>query len=114
MINVSCPICGFALEPKPAGNLACDCGFLARNLYQVERVRDKIKRAAEIAGRTERIRAMGMEPVVCGKNADGASVLVGYIPADAPKVEARADGSTNFGDVPHGTYALIPVKEDNK
>lgn len=30
---------------------------------------------------------------------------------DAPRVEARADGSTTFGDIEPGSYALIPVKE---
>ncbi len=83
-MEISCPICGDTLANSPAG-LACMCGFTARNVYQAERVRAKIERAARMAGSTARVNALhdtpGARVLAVGTNAGGAAVVVGYIPA---------------------------------
>ena len=85
----TCPVCGDNLTPKPCGNLACVCGFVAMSPLQVERIYQKIDRAARMAASGARLDAVrngdlpGARVCACGKNADGASVLVGYIPATA-------------------------------
>lgn len=84
-VSLSCPICGETLEPQRAGNVRCVCGFVAMNALQVQRVRDKIGRAARMASSTARVNAMhetpGARVLAVGTNADGAAVLVGFIPA---------------------------------
>ena len=87
--NRTCPVCGDNLTPKPCGNLACVCGFVAMSPLQVERIYQKIDRASRLAASGARLDAVrngdlpGARVCACGKNADGASVLVGYIPATA-------------------------------
>ena len=85
--NRTCPVCGDVLTFKPCGNLACVCGFIAMSPLQVERIYQKIDRAARLAASGARLDAVrsgdlpGARVCACGKNADGASVLVGFIPA---------------------------------
>ena len=87
--NRTCPVCGDTLASKPCGNLACVCGFIAMSQLQVERIYQKIDRASRLAASGARLDAVrngdlpGARVCACGKNADGASVLVGYIPATA-------------------------------
>lgn len=87
--NRTCPVCGDTLTPKPCGNLACVCGFVAMSRLQVERIYQTIDRASRLAASGARLDAVrngdlpGARVCACGKNADGASVLVGYIPATA-------------------------------
>ena len=85
----TCPVCGDNLTPKPCGNLACVCGFVAMSPLQVERIYQKIDRASRLAASGARLDAVrngdlpGARVCACGKNADGAAVLVGFIPATA-------------------------------
>ena len=80
-----CPICGDTLAAQPCGNVRCICGFVAMNAAQVQRVRDKIDRAARMSASTARVNAMhetpGARVLAVGNNADGADVMVGFIPA---------------------------------
>lgn len=59
-MEITCPICGDILANSPAG-LTCICGFVARNVYQAERVRAKITLAARIASSRARIAKMHEE-----------------------------------------------------
>ena len=85
-----CPICGDTLAAQPCGNVRCVCGFVAMNTLQVQRVRDKIDRAARMASSTARVNALhetpGARVLAIGNNADGAAVLVGFIPAGKGEV----------------------------
>lgn len=83
-MEITCPICGETIAATN-GALACMCGFTARNVYQAERVRAKIERAARMAGSTARVNALhdtpGARVLAVGTNAGGAAVVVGFIPA---------------------------------
>jgi len=85
--NRTCPVCGDNLTPKPCGNLACVCGFVAMSPLQVERIYQKIDRASRLAASGARLDAVrngdlpGARVCACGRNAGGAAVLVGFIPA---------------------------------
>ena len=87
--NRTCPVCGDNLTPKPCGNLACVCGFVAMSPLQVERIYQKIDRASRLAASGARLDAVrngdlpGARVCACGRNAGGAAVLVGFIPATA-------------------------------
>ena len=59
-MKTNCPVCETELETK-GGLLTCACGFVARNVYQVERVRVKISTAARIAASRARIAKMHEE-----------------------------------------------------
>lgn len=59
-MQTQCPVCDSILEVK-GGLLTCQCGFIARNVYQVERLRTKISTAARIASSRARIAKMHEE-----------------------------------------------------
>jgi hypothetical protein len=59
-MQTNCPVCETELETK-GGLLTCACGFVARNVYQVERLRTKISTAARIASSRARIAKMHAE-----------------------------------------------------
>jgi diacylglycerol kinase family enzyme len=59
-MQTNCPVCETELETK-GGLLTCACGFIARNVYQVERLRTKISTAARIAASRARIAKMHAE-----------------------------------------------------
>jgi hypothetical protein len=59
-MQTNCPVCETELETR-GGLLTCACGFVARNVYQVERLRTKISTAARIAASRARIAKMHAE-----------------------------------------------------
>ena len=59
-MKTNCPVCETELETK-SNLLTCPCGFVARNVYQVERLRTKIACAARIASSRARIAKMHEE-----------------------------------------------------